>query len=34
MVEKEKERLKNQKPHSFADSMKISVCFKKRPIFQ
>lgn len=33
MVEREKDRLPGKKPHSFADQMKISVCFKKRPIF-
>lgn len=33
MVEQEKKRLQGKKLHAFADSMKISVCFKKRPIF-
>ena len=27
-------KLSNKRPHVFADQMKISVCFKKRPIFQ
>jgi len=33
MVEREKEKLQPKKNHTFADLMKISVCFKKRPIF-
>jgi len=33
MVEAEKKKLPSTKPHNMADSMKISVCFKKRPIF-
>ena len=33
MVEREKDKLPGKKPHTFADLMKISVCFKKRPIF-
>ena len=34
MVENEIRKIPPSKQHSFADSMKISVCFKKRPIFQ
>ena len=26
-------KLKDRKLHAFADQMKISVCFKKRPVF-
>jgi len=33
MVEVEREKLAAKKAHALADSMKISVCFKKRPIF-
>lgn len=33
MVEMERRKLPQPKIHSFADSMKISVCFKKRPVF-
>lgn len=33
MVEVERKKLQQGKQHTFADSMKISVCFKKRPIF-
>jgi kinesin family member 2/24 len=33
MVEVEKEKVPPPKPHAFADQMKISVCFKKRPVF-
>lgn len=33
MVEQERMKLMQPKPHAFADSMKISVCFKKRPVF-
>ena len=33
MVENEIRKLPYGKQHVFADSMKISVCFKKRPIF-
>ena len=34
MVEEERKKLPKVKPHAFADQMKISVCFKKRPVFQ
>jgi kinesin family protein 2/24 len=34
MVEAERKKLTQKRAHAFADSMKISVCFKKRPIFQ
>ena len=34
MVENEKRKLTVKRPHVFADQMKISVCFKKRPVFQ
>lgn len=34
MVEEEKKKLKQGRVHSFADQMHISVCFKKRPVFQ
>lgn len=34
MVEQEKLKLPIHKQHVFADQMKISVCFKKRPIFR
>ena len=33
MVEAEREKVPACKPHAFADKMKISVCFKKRPVF-
>ena len=33
MVEEERRKLPKVKPHCFADQMKISVCFKKRPVF-
>jgi kinesin family protein 2/24 len=33
MVEHEIRKLPSGKQHTFADLMKISVCFKKRPIF-
>ena len=33
MVENERRKIPSSKMHSFADSMKISVCFKKRPVF-
>jgi hypothetical protein len=33
MVEEERKKLPKVKPHAFADQMKISVCFKKRPVF-
>jgi len=33
MVENEVRKVTPAKQHAFADSMKISVCFKKRPIF-
>ena len=33
MVEAERKKLAAKRPHTFADQMKISVCFKKRPIF-
>ena len=33
MVENEKRKIVPRKMHTFADQMKISVCFKKRPIF-
>ena len=33
MVEAERKKLPLKKNHPFADQMKISVCFKKRPIF-
>jgi len=33
MVELEKKKTPKKKDHCFADSMKISVCFKKRPVF-
>lgn len=33
MVEEERKRLPARKQHVFADQMKISVCFKKRPVF-
>lgn len=33
MVENERRKIPPPKMHSFADSMKISVCFKKRPVF-
>jgi len=33
MVENEIKKIHYGKSHTFADSMKISVCFKKRPIF-
>jgi len=33
MVETEKRKLQGGKQHTLADQMKISVCFKKRPIF-
>lgn len=33
MVEEERKKLKQGKEHAFADQMKISVCFKKRPVF-
>jgi kinesin family protein 2/24 len=33
MVEAERKKLPSKKYHPFADQMKISVCFKKRPIF-
>lgn len=33
MVEAEREKVPAIKPHAFADMMKISVCFKKRPVF-
>jgi kinesin family protein 2/24 len=34
MVETERKKLAAGRQHAFADSMKISVCFKKRPVFQ
>jgi kinesin family protein 2/24 len=34
MVEQEKAKIPVPRPHAFADQMKISVCFKKRPVFQ
>ena len=34
MVEIERTKCPPKKQHSLADKMKISVCFKKRPIFQ
>lgn len=33
MVEQERMKVIQPKPHTLADSMKISVCFKKRPVF-
>jgi kinesin family protein 2/24 len=33
MVEQERKKCASKKPHTQADKMKISVCFKKRPIF-
>ena len=33
MVEDEKKKIPQGRQHAFADSMKISVCFKKRPVF-
>lgn len=33
MVETEKAKIPVPRPHTLADSMKISVCFKKRPVF-
>lgn len=34
MVEKERVQCPKKKMHMLADQMKISVCFKKRPVFQ
>jgi kinesin family protein 2/24 len=34
LVEQEKAKCLKRKPHRLADQMKISVCFKKRPVFQ
>lgn len=33
MVETEKAKIPAPRPHALADAMKISVCFKKRPVF-
>lgn len=33
MVETERKKVPKSRQHIFADQMKISVCFKKRPIF-
>ena len=33
MVEAERKKLTQGRGHTFADQTKISVCFKKRPIF-
>jgi kinesin family protein 2/24 len=33
MVEQERMKVPMKKMHNFADNMKISVCFKKRPVF-
>ena len=33
MVEVEKEKCAKKRAHLLADQMKISVCFKKRPVF-
>ena len=34
MVKAERAKLPTRKMHTLADQMKISVCFKKRPVFQ
>jgi len=33
MVEAEKKKISRKRVHPLADTMKISVCFKKRPVF-
>ena len=34
MVEVERDKCPKMRPHNLADQQKISVCFKKRPVFQ